>query len=71
MQGMGGLNHKNQQRPTSYTNTNNIHYQVPENRYQSVAASLWPVATVAGAELHYICIKKTCYEYDGMGGAQS
>jgi hypothetical protein len=68
MQGMGGLNHKNQQRPTSYTNTNNIHYQVPENRYQSVAASLWPVATVAGAELHYICIKKPAMSMMEWGG---
>ena len=38
MNGMGGLNHKNQQIPTSYTN--NIHSQVPVGRYQGVAASL-------------------------------
>jgi hypothetical protein len=42
-----GLNHKNKQRPTSYTN--NIHSQVPESKYQGVAASLWPVATVQRA----------------------
>ena len=29
------------------------------------------LATVAGAGLHYICIKKTCYEYEGNGGPQS
>ena len=46
---------------------NNIHSQVPEGRYQGVAASLW-VATAVGAELHYICIKKTCYEYEVWGG---
>ena len=65
----GGLNHKNKQRPASYTN--NIHSQVQESKYQDVAASLWPVATVEGAELHYICIKKTCYEYEVCGGSQS
>ena len=65
----GGLNHKKKQRPTSYTN--NIHSQVPEKRYQGVAASLLSVATVEGAELHYICIKKTCYEYEVCGGSQS
>jgi len=32
MKCVGGLNHKNKQRPTSYTN--NIHSQVPEGRYQ-------------------------------------
>jgi hypothetical protein len=52
--GGGGLNHKNQQRYTCYTNK--ICSQVPEDRYQVVAASLWPVANVAGAELH--CIYK-------------
>jgi len=67
--GVWGLNHKNKQRPTSYTN--NIHTQVPESKYQGVAASLWPVATVEGAELHYICIKKTCYEYEVCVGGVS
>jgi len=50
---------------------NDIHSQVSESKYQGVAASLWPVAMVEGAELHYICIKKTCYEYELNGGAQS
>ena len=45
--------------------THDIHSQVIESKYQGVAASIWPIATVAGAELHYICIKKTCYEYEG------
>jgi len=38
MNGMGGLNHKNQQIPTSYTN--NIHSQVSDSKYQGVAAYL-------------------------------
>jgi len=42
-----------------------------ESKYQGAAASSQPVTTVAGAELHYICIKKTCYEYEGNGGPQS
>ena len=62
MKGMGGLNHKNKQIPTSYTN--NIHSLVSDSKYQGVAAYLWPVATVAGAELQYIYIKKICYEYE-------
>ena len=66
---MGGLNHKNQQIPTSYTN--NIHSQVSDSKYQGVAAYLWPVATVAGAELHCICIKKTCCEYEWNEGPES
>jgi hypothetical protein len=65
---MGGFNHKNLQKPTSYTNI--IHSQVPEGRYKGVAASLWPIAAVAGAETLYICMKKTCYEYEGNGGSQ-
>ena len=39
MKGMWGLNCKNLQIPTSYTN--NIHSQVPEGRYMGGAASLW------------------------------
>jgi len=27
-------------------------------------ASLQPVAAVAGADTHYICMKKTCNEYE-------
>ena len=42
-----------------------------ESKYQGVAASSWPVATVEGDELHYICIEKTCYEYEVCGGSQS
>jgi len=30
-------------------------------------ASLWPPATIQGAETHYICMKWTCYEYE-VGG---
>jgi hypothetical protein len=33
--------------------------------------SLWPVATVEGAQTLYIYIKKTCYEYELDGGSQS
>ena len=69
MNGMGGLNHKNQQIPTSYTNY--IHSQVWDSKYQGAAASLWPVAMVEGAETLIICIKKTCYEYELDGGSQS
>ena len=58
MNWMGGINHKYKQRPTFYTN--NIHSQVSESNYQGVAASLWLVATVEGAETLNICIKKTC-----------
>ena len=60
MKWVGGLIHKNHQRPTSYTN--NIYSQVTDSKYQGVVASLWPIATVAGAKLHYKCIKKTCWE---------
>jgi hypothetical protein len=38
MKGMGGLNHKNHQRPTSYTKE--IHSQVTHSKYQGVVASL-------------------------------
>ena len=48
-----------------------LHLQVSEGRYQGVAASLWPVATVQGAELQYIYIKKTCHEYELDGESQS
>jgi hypothetical protein len=44
---------------------------VNPSKYQGLVAYLRPVATVAGAETHYICIKKTCYEYKGNGGSQS
>jgi len=47
--------------PTSYSYSQEIHSQVPE--------SIWPLATVAGAELHHICINKTSYEYEGGGGS--
>jgi hypothetical protein len=59
MKGMGGLNHKYQEKPTSYTN--NIHSQAQRAhiRLEARAASLWPLATVAGAKLHYIYIKMT------------
>ncbi len=33
--------------------------------------SLWPSTTVEGAEALYICIKKSCYEYELDGGYQS
>jgi hypothetical protein len=69
MKWVRGLNHKSYQKPTSYTN--NIHSQVPESTYQARAASSWPLATVAGAKLHYICMKKTWYEYEGNEGSQS
>ena len=40
---------------------------VPPLTYQIIHL----VAAVAGAHLHYICIKKTCYEYEGNVGPQS
>jgi hypothetical protein len=49
--------------------THDIHSQVIESKYQGVAASIWPIASVAVAELHYICIKKICYEYEGDVGS--
>jgi hypothetical protein len=58
--------------PTPYTNIIHSQAQVPEaeGRYKAVAASLWPIAAIADAELLYICMKKTCYEYEGNGGSQ-
>ena len=49
---------------------NYIHSQVPEGIHKGVVA-LWPLEIVAGAETLYICMKKTCYEYEGNGGSQS
>ena len=50
--------------------THDIHSQVTESKYQGVmAASLWPVATVQGAETLNVCITKTCYEYEGDVGS--
>ena len=66
MNWMGGINISTNR--DSYSYTKEIHSQVPEGKYQGMAASLWPVATIAGAELHYICKKKTSYEYDLDGG---
>ena len=48
-----------------------IHIDHSPCHYRYGAASLWPVATVAGAKVHYICMKKNCYEYEGNGGPQS
>ena len=48
-----------------------IHIDHSPCHYRYGAASLWPVATVPGSELHYICIKKTWYEYEVVGGSQS
>ena len=31
---------------------------------ESHLASLWPVAAEAGADTHYICMKKTCNQYE-------
>ena len=59
------VNHTTHSHSDSFSFT---YSQVPEGKYQGVAASLWPVATVQGAELHYICIKKTCYEYEVLEG---
>ena len=71
MKCVGGINHKYLHWPTSYTN--NIHSQVLEGIHKGVVASLWPLEIVAGAETEtlYICMKKTCYEYEGNGGSQS
>ena len=48
----------------SYSCTKHITLRSHRAYNKAGAASLWPVATVKGAELHYICIKKTCYEYE-------
>ena len=45
--------------------------QVSGSKYQGVAASLWPVAAVEGAQTLNICIKKTYNEYEACGGPQS
>ena len=70
MKWVGGLNHNISTLQAPGETRSESPHQVSESKYQSVAASLWPVATVTGAELHYICIKKTCYEYEGNGGPQ-
>jgi hypothetical protein len=63
--GGGSIIRTNRDPPPIYTN--NIHSTLgPRGRYQGqgVAASLWPVAAVAHADLHCICIKKTSDEYE-------
>jgi len=42
----------------------NAGFTSPKSRYQVKIAFLWPLATVADAELLYICIKTICYEYE-------
>ena len=69
MKWVGGLNHKIHCDSNSYSQE--IHSRVPESIYKAGATSLWPIATVAGAEVHYIWIKKTSYEYEVGGGSQS
>jgi hypothetical protein len=39
--------------------------------YQAVVSSLWPLAAVAGAETHYICIEQSFYEYEVCGVSQT
>jgi hypothetical protein len=39
----------------------------PTSRYQAEVASIWPLATVTGAESLYTCMKKTSFEYE-VGG---
>jgi hypothetical protein len=51
--------------PTTTTTTTTLPLQ---EQYQAGGASLWPLATVAGAETLYIYIKQTCYEYEVCGG---
>ena len=43
---------------------NNIHSSSPNSSYKAGSASLWPLATVTGAEIHYIyiCMKLICWE---------
>ena len=43
---------------------NNIHSSSPNSSYKAGSASLWPLATVTGAEIHYIYM----YEVDLLGG---
>ena len=44
-----------------------IHSQVLEGRYQGMAASLWPLAIVAGAQLHYIYKADLVWVWTGYG----
>jgi hypothetical protein len=39
--------------------------------YQVGVASLWPLATVAGAKTHYICIYQSFYDYEVCGVSQN
>ena len=55
--------------PTPTARKSTLNSQVSESIYKARATSLWPLATVAGAELHHICINKTSYEYAGGGGS--
>ena len=67
MKWVGGLNHKTYR--DSYSYSQEFHSQVPESICKAGATSLWPLATVAVAELHHICINKTSYEYEVGGGS--
>ena len=62
------LQHDASKKPSELPTTTTLPLQ---EQYQARAASLWPLATVAGAKLHYICMKKTWYEYEVGGGSQS
>ena len=78
-----GSGHIPTETPPSTPKTSYLQSQDPESRYWGRAASLWPSATVAGAETLYILatvegaetlyiyIKKTCYEYELDWGYQS
>ena len=47
-------------------------FYLSHEQYQYGVASLWPgCSTVAGAELHYICMKSTYYENEVGGRPQT
>ena len=66
MKGVRGLNHKYWLILHLIPTISTLRSQ--QSTYQGMAASLWPLVTVEGAELHYICITKTWYEYEVGGG---
>jgi hypothetical protein len=68
---VGCLNHN----PQHDTRRNRPNHLLPplcvwERAYAGVA-SIWPLATIGGAETLYICITKTWYEYEFSDMPQS
>ena len=68
MKGMGGLNHNLQHEKPQETHLLTLGTEdVRPSIQQAGIASLWPLATVEGADTHYICMKSTYYEYEVDG----